>query len=1047
MKRTRGIVSRLNQACIVVAVVFSALCVDASAQDALGRRPLDHEDYDKWNSIGQTTLSEDGKWVAFSIGAPEASSTLTIRELASQKEYTVKNGSRPRFSYDSRFVAYLIEPEPELIKKLEEDEERKGDLPKSKLEILELGNGRHVTLRDVRSFDFPPEAAGWIAYSPSEPEQKDTVREGKSEITESYAIEASGLTTPAAAQPSAAPSKPSASKPAAEGEQKPESKPEEPKEAKQSKESKDKDAKKKDNGDTFVLRNLATGVERRFPDVTSHEFSKRGARLAFASSATDAEDDGVFVVDLATLERAQVISGRGSYRSLAFSEDEQRLAFMSDRDDYGPVKPSMSLYMWTAGQDQAEKIADESSEAIPEGWWLASSGPSFTEDGRRLLFNTQPKPDDAGKTKKVLDKEKKAAARDPKAKLDIWHWKDPQLQPQQVLQAGRERSRSYRALYDIESKTIVQLATEEVPDVSIDLRAGVDVAVGTSSLKYAVSRSWESPGFSDSYLVDLKTGEKTLVLENVRATASLSPAGKFLTWWDPDQNKYFAMSTSERTPVDLSEDIPTSLANELHDTPSPPRSYGSAGWLDDDKALLLYDRFDVWQVDPTGRESAKCLTGEQGRESRVRYRLERLDREERTIDLEQPVLLSMFNERTKASGYGMLDVATGRIRSLLMLDERVSGLRKAKQGDTLILTRSTFRRYPDLWATTMAFKQLSRLTSANPQQRDYLWGTAEIVRYESTDGEALDGILYKPDNFDPGKMYPMMVYFYERSSDGLHRYVTPSAGGSSINYSFYVSRGYCVFVPDIPYKTGHPGQSAANAILPGIQTVVDQGFVDPARIGVQGHSWGGYQIAYLVTQTNVFACAEAGAPVTNMTSAYGGIRWASGMSRMFQYEKTQSRIGDTLWNARDLYLENSPVFFADKIETPLLMLHNDEDGAVPWYQGIELFVAMRRLQKPVWMLNYNGEGHGLSKKENRLDFAKRMQQFFDHYLQGAPATVWIAEGVPAVLKGEEFGFEPVQVAEETGEPALSPEVVAAEAAVGTEVPVPSEAAAKATTKE
>jgi dipeptidyl aminopeptidase/acylaminoacyl peptidase len=859
--------------------------------------------------------------------------------------------------------------------------------------------------------------------------------------SESYAIETSGLTTRAAPEPAGAAPEPSASKPAAEGEQKPGSKSEETK-PKEPKESKDKDAKKKDNGDTFVLRNLATGIERRFPDVTSHEFGKHGARLAFATSGTDAENDGVFVVDLATLDRVQVISGRGSYRSLAFSEDEQRLAFLSDRDDYGPVKPSMSLYLWTAGQEQAEKIADETSEAFPEGWWLASSGPAFTEDGRRLVFSTQPKPEDAGKTKKVLDREKKAAARDPKAKLDVWHWKDPALQPQQLLQADRERSRSYRALYDIESKTIVQLATEDVPDVSIDLRAGVDVAVGYSSLKYAVSRSWESPGFSDSYLVDLKTGEKMLVLERVRATASLSPGGKFITWWDPDHNKYFAMSTSERTPVDISEDIPTSLANELHDTPSPPRSYGSAGWLDDDEALLLYDRFDVWQVDPTGREPATCLTGEQGRSSNVRYRLQRLDREERTVDLEQPVLLSVFNEHTKASGYGMLDAATGRITSLLMLDERVSGLRKAKQGDTLILTRSTFRRYPDLWATTLAFKQLSRLTCANPQQRDYLWGTSEIVRYESTDGQALDGILYKPDNFDPDQQYPMMVYFYERSSDGLHRYITPSAGGSSINYSFYVSRGYCVFVPDIPYQTGHPGLSAVNAILPGIQTVVDLGFVDPGRIGVQGHSWGGYQIAYLVTQTNVFACAEAGAPVTNMTSAYGGIRWASGMSRMFQYEKTQSRIGDTLWNARDLYLDNSPVFFADKIETPLLMLHNDEDGAVPWYQGIELFVAMRRLQKPVWMLNYNGEGHGLRKKENRLDFAKRMQQYFDHHLQDAPATKWIAEGIPAVVKGKEFGFEAVQVAEESGEPTLSPEVVAAEGAVAAEASAPT-----ATSKE
>ncbi len=204
---------------------------------------------------------------------------------------------------------------------------------------------------------------------------------------------------------------------------------------------------------------------------------------------------------------------------------------------------------------------------------------------------------------------------------------------------------------------------------------------------------------------------------------------------------------------------------------------------------------------------------------------------------------------------------------------------------------------------------------------------------------------------------------------------------------------------------GYPGESAFDCIVPGVLSIVAKGFVDPARIGVQGHSWGGYQIAYLVTKTNIFAAAEAGAPVVNMTSAYGGIRWGTGMSRMFQYERTQSRIGGTLWEKLPRYIENSPLFWADKVETPVLMLHNDEDTAVPWYQGIEYFVALRRLNKPVWMLNYNGEPHGLRKYQNQKDWQLRMQQFFDHYLMDAPAPVWLAEGVPAVKKGRTLGLE------------------------------------------
>jgi dipeptidyl aminopeptidase/acylaminoacyl peptidase len=332
-------------------------------------------------------------------------------------------------------------------------------------------------------------------------------------------------------------------------------------------------------------------------------------------------------------------------------------------------------------------------------------------------------------------------------------------------------------------------------------------------------------------------------------------------------------------------------------------------------------------------------------------------------------------------------------------------LLKAKQSDTVVVTRQDFRRFPDNWKTNLQFQSFQRLSQVNRQQNDFRWGSAELVRWKSTSGRDLQGLLYKPDNFDPGARYPMIVYYYERNSDTLHRYYPPAAGRSTINISFYVSRGYVVFVPDIVYETAAPGRSAMDCVIPGVDHLIAQGFVDPARMGLQGHSWGGYQTAYLVSQTDRFAAAEAGAPVSNMTSAYGGIRWESGLSRMFQYERTQSRFGSTLWEAREAYIENSPLFYADRIRTPLLILHNDNDGAVPWYQGIELFMALRRLERPAWLVNYNGEPHGISKEENRRDFAVRMQQFFDHYLQGAPPAKWMVTGIPATEKGRDLGLE------------------------------------------
>jgi dipeptidyl aminopeptidase/acylaminoacyl peptidase len=264
----------------------------------------------------------------------------------------------------------------------------------------------------------------------------------------------------------------------------------------------------------------------------------------------------------------------------------------------------------------------------------------------------------------------------------------------------------------------------------------------------------------------------------------------------------------------------------------------------------------------------------------------------------------------------------------------------------------------------------------------------------------LQATLFKPVGFDAKKKYPLMVYIYERLTQNLHSFVNP-APGHSVNTSYYVSNGYLVLQPDIVYTIGQPGQSALKCVLPAIQAVVDQGFVDEKTIGIQGHSWGGYQIAYMVTQTTRFRAAEAGAPVGNMTSAYSGIRWGTGLPRQFQYEHTQSRIGRTIFEDPFKYVENSPVFHAPRVTTPMLILHDDNDDAVPWYQGIEYFLALRRNGKEAYLMNYNGEYHGLRRRADQMDYTVRMQQFFDHFLKGAPAPEWMEKGVPYLERDEE----------------------------------------------
>ena len=1069
----------VSQFAFVIAVLGAVSSISL-ADDGEPKKALDHSDYDRWHTITSRSISPDGEWILYSVqsGEAEPDPTIVIKNLSKQQEYSILRGRSVEIGFDSRFAAYQIEPDPKVVKQLKKAKASADKMPGTKLEVLELQTGDHFIVDRVKSFAMPRENGRWIAFLMEAPIEAETVKAAKADTGETYEVTPEGLQLPRKApklkkreelQPP--PLEPKESEPA-----KTASKPAEPA-TDPAKEKTSEEKKKKAPGTFLVLRDLETNFERRFPDVVNYVFSKNGATLAFSTSVkqddkkpedakpaddekssakkpapqpgkepSDVPTDGVYVFDLEKLSLLKVISGTGTYEDLAFNEDGSKLAFLTDKDDYQSKTSSSALYLWQTGSKTAGKIAEESTREVPKGWWISTNAVlQFSEDNRRLFFATTPVPEDVVKEREAAAK--KAAGKkdddeeEPKAKLDLWHWQDPLLQPQQLLQAERERRRDYRAAYDLRTKKLLQLATHEVPDIAIDPRSKSDIAVATSDLPYRKSLSWDTQGFQDTYFVNLKTGTRELVLENSRANPRLSPEGKFVTWWDGEQKKWFSMSTAGSgpgKPIEISAGINFPLDDELHDTPSLPGPYGSGEWLAGDSGFLIYDRFDIWKVDPKGESAPVCVTGGSGRESSVRFRLLELDREQRAFHPQQPIMLSAFNEKTKASGFYRLlispekvpatgadasasaDAIANQLQSLIMLDEQLAGLTKAKLANNVIFTRSSFRRCPDLWSSTPDFKKISRVSDINPQQDEYRWGTAELVQWKSADGQLLDGLLYKPDDFDPEQKYPLMVYFYERNSDTLHTYYTPAAGRSIINHSFYVSRGYLLFVPDIPYTIGEPGQSAFNSVVPGVQSLIARGFVDEKRIGMQGHSWGGYQTAYLVTQTDMFACAESGAPVSNMTSAYGGIRWSSGMSRMFQYERTQSRIGEDLWSAREKYIANSPLFFADKVHTPILILHNDEDGAVPWYQGIEYFVALRRLGKPAWLLNYNGDPHWVMSDANRRDFATRMQQFFDYYLMDAPEPEWMAVGIPAVDKGKKFGLEllePEQEASPEPEPA------------------------------
>ena len=585
--------------------------------------------------------------------------------------------------------------------------------------------------------------------------------------------------------------------------------------------------------------------------------------------------------------------------------------------------------------------------------------------------------------------------------VEVWTYNEPRLYTVQELELKKDTIQAFTAVVHLDNDfRLVQLSSESFPEIELGDEGNGNFALVKKSEPYDLERQWTGRRAYDYSIINTFTGKSKAILTKVSGAVNLSPGGKFVFGYNAMEQSWFVYSIEKDSYIDLTKG--KVFYDELHDSPSPPGPYGAAGWTENDEALLLYDRFDIWKFDPdTGAETR--LTN--GRETNTRFRYVSLDQEVKFMDTGKKWLFTTFNESDKKGGIANFNPNNNSLKTLVKGPYRYRNPLKAKLDDALIYTRESFEEYPDIRYSDLSFKNIKVISNANPQQKEYNWGKIELVNWTSLDGDELTGLLVKPENFDPTKKYPMIVNFYEKSSDRLNYHRAPYPGRSSINYSFYASRGYLIFNPDVHYRIGYPGESAYNCVIPGITSLIEKGFVDKDNIGVQGHSWGGYQIAYLLTKTDIFKAAEAGAPVPNMISAYGGIRWWTGLSRQFQYEHTQSRIGGTPWEYPIRYMENSPIFNIDKINTPVLIMHNDADGHVPWYQGIEFFVSLRRLGKPSWFLNYNGEPHWPLKLQNRKDFNIRMAQFFDYYLKAAPKPVWMERGVPAMEKGINQGYE------------------------------------------
>jgi len=927
---------------------FSFLSVHAQEPVTI---PFPHKDYEKWQILEKPTISNDGKWISYEQNPQKGDGKLVITQQGTISPTEIPRGRECQISPNSNFAVFKIKQPEDSVKKAKLAKLKPEKMPKDSLGIWVFAKNSSVKFSEVKSFRMPEEKSDWMVFLHEEREIKaDTALKNDSTQKKS-----------------------------------------EPGEKK-----KGKGAEKKPGGSDMVIYNPATDFSLTISNVTDYTISKNGRLIGWIKDTMPQKTvfRRVECFDTELKKRYMLFEDTGTIKTIRTDQLGEQLAFIQSSDTAKNKRYSL-LYCPCPGKE-AVRIDDSLNPEMPDGWCVSEfTSLKFSDNGKRLFFDIAPDP---------LPEIKDTIPEDEQVKVDVWNWKDPLLQSQQLNQVKDEMKRNYLGIYDTGNRKFIRLATEDLPRVNTGKTGDNRHFLATSDIPYRPLKSWDKT-YQDIYLIDSHSGDRKKVAEKQGSTVLMSPGGNYIVWYSLADSSWYAYTEKNDTKTRLTDNSLTRFYDEENDTPDIPGNYGLAGFTKGDSAVIIYDRHDLWLFDLKGKNQPKNLTRTLGNNGKNRYRYVKLDPEQEWIIPSEPILLKSFDENTKESGFYSLDMKTLSITALVSGEYTFSNPVKSKQSDKLIWTKSNFTTFPDLQTSDLNFRAVQKITSLDAQKEQYVWGRVKLISWKSFDGGRMNGLLYTPDNLDTTKKYPVIVYFYEKYSDDLNRFYHPSPSRSTVNFSVYTSNGYIVFVPDITYKTGFPGKSAYDDIISGTQEVCKLPWVDCDRIGIQGQSWGGYQVAWLVTQTDLFKAAMAGAPVSNMTSAYGGIRWESGMSRMFQYEKSQSRIGETLWENPLAYLENSPVFHADQVNTPLLIMHNDADGAVPWYQGIEYFSALRRLGKPSWMLVYNGEEHNLVKWNNRVDLSIRMMQFFDHYLKSSPAPVWMKEGVPAVKKGRMSGFE------------------------------------------
>jgi dipeptidyl aminopeptidase/acylaminoacyl peptidase len=915
--------------------VFSGMFVIAQEKSATdqpptpAKRAIRVSDAALWERTTGFEMSPDGKWQGHLLAATEGDSKLIIGQINGDKKHEFVVGSGSGQINFSHDSKWVGFIEAPLEKAAKAAEKAKKPL-KRKLVLINLESDKKQEFENVQSYSFSGELPKFVAIQKSKPAGRPQGDEGW-------------------------------------------------------------------NGTDLILHELSNGMEINIGNVRSFQFNKSGALLALNIDAEGKSGNGVQLFETASGRISPLVSEAAEFKSLAWTKEGDALVCLKATKDKKyelPLHQLVAFYDFNRGEAKQFLLDPTADQNIPDDMTISSNKqPEWTEDRNAILFgihSAEPKKEKKEEEESKDGEETKAAAPGEKAEeadLVIWHWKDPRLQSQQQVQENRDKNRYDLCIYRLDQKKTIRLVDEEIPSVRAE--KPYRYAIGTDDTKYELDSSLNGQRFQDVYTIDLVTGQKKLILEKCRYLFDVSPSGDLVLYYLDGHFFVYNMATGQTR--NITENVPVSFIDTESDvnvTDPPQRPYG---WTNDGQSVLLSDGFDIWRVPVSGGEATNLTVN--GKSDQIRYgRPTRLDPDEQGYDLSKDLYVAMYGEWTKKGGMGLIKPGEKGVKVLKWEDADYNSLAKVKDTDVFYFTRSSYTEPIEFYVCGPELVDAKQVTHSNKQQSNYLWSSGNrLVDYTNEKGEKLQAALFLPANYIEGKKYPTIVYIYEKLSQRLNSYEAPRYGGFSA--SIYTSQGYAVLMPDIVYEINDPGISSKACVLPALQAAIDTGVVDPENVGLHGHSWGGYQTAFLITQTDKFKAAVAGAPLTNLISMYSSIYWNSGSANQPIFESSQGRFTGGYWTNIEAYTRNSPVYFAENVKTPLLLLHNDADGAVDWNQGIEYFNTLRRLNKPVVMLQYKGENHGLRKEPNRKDYSYRMLEFFNHHLKGEPAAKWWSEGI------------------------------------------------------